>query len=612
MANMALQPSPSTSEADLCAICLERPSGVRLRPCGHDHFCNTCVNRLFSCPLCRSPLLLDTDGHPQLSSVVPTSPQITEDQRAVVASRSLVTKQEARIIAISCFSVWLFIFVVGIIEHMHDLRQSCQAGDPELGAGKPAWLSVANSDKACKQCSMKNRIDCDLCHTGYYNLGMQCFKHLENMPPLRTGAALGGTTYFALIVMTQVAGLTSEFILIRRLMKRKLMPRKELIVLVIAISLEIVRISMVDIFIMNDYFGGRAYRIFRVPTSCSGHQSQWQGSDDRIYCDDVAPHTDATEYYVASSQVAWSSDKMVCSTFSTNSALLAFDEIGHAGISGHTRFKTMGWIIGGEFALYYFFATFINEVADNMFVVPTTTSSGHLCKIFSVALELFQLGALCPAAIFNHKDCLHYTDPLGANLKIVSTIVITFGYFIWGFIFLSLPLALAAVVMLGGVLLVVVALAGLAPVLRLMGRQIPRCSSMLSEAAEGLERLRMRATDTLERWQKLATKSVWHAVSATMVLAFLPMLCAGIFLGTLVVIGQGSKEGAMQVLTAIVLLSDVLFKVGATAATEIGDYLLHHRVRRVLAQGRQRQVHGTIIGCGPSETDRATNVCPEK
>ena len=25
----------------------------------------------------------------------------------------------------------------------------------------------------------------------------------------------------------------------------------------------------------------------------------------------------------------------------------------------------------------------------------------------------FQLGALCPAAIFNHWDCLHYTNPLG-------------------------------------------------------------------------------------------------------------------------------------------------------------------------------------------------------
>jgi hypothetical protein len=65
---------------------------------------------------------------------------------------------------------------------------------------------------------------------------------------------------------------------------------------------------------------------------------------------------------------------------------------------------------------YYFFATFVNEVADNLFVVPTTTSHGWKCKAFSIALEMFQLGALCPAAIFDHWDCLHYTDPLGVSL----------------------------------------------------------------------------------------------------------------------------------------------------------------------------------------------------
>ena len=44
-------------------------------------------------------------------------------------------------------------------------------------------------------------------------------------------------------------------------------------------------------------------------------------------------------------------------------------------------------------------------------------------------------------------------------------------------------------------------------------------------------------------------------------LAFFPLFFGGIFLGALVVVGQGSKEGAMQILTAIILLSDVLFKV---------------------------------------------------
>jgi hypothetical protein len=30
---------------------------------------------------------------------------------------------------------------------------------------------------------------------------------------------------------------------------------------------------------------------------------------------------------------------------------------------------------------YYFFATFVNEVADNLFVVPTTTANGWKCKV---------------------------------------------------------------------------------------------------------------------------------------------------------------------------------------------------------------------------------------
>ena len=41
-------------------------------------------------------------------------------------------------------------------------------------------------------------------------------------------------------------------------------------------------------------------------------------------------------------------------------------------------------MIGGEFALYYFFATFINELADCMFVVPTTTREGWCCKSWAM------------------------------------------------------------------------------------------------------------------------------------------------------------------------------------------------------------------------------------
>ena len=95
-------------------------------------------------------------------------------------------------------------------------------------------------------------------------------------------------------------------------------------------------------------------------------------------------------------------------------AMLDYDEFYHlvpalSGPSGHPRFLHLGWVLGGEFCLYYFGATVINEVADNFFVVPTTTvRGGWKCKALSIVLELFQLGTLFPAAAFVHGECIRY------------------------------------------------------------------------------------------------------------------------------------------------------------------------------------------------------------
>jgi len=346
---------------------------------------------------------------------------------------------------------------------------------------------------------------------------------------------------------------------------------------------------LVDIFVMQEYFGGRSYHIFREPVRCPdakfGHDRPWQGADSHWYCNDPSPHGSHTSYYFASHQTAWSASKDVCSTFTTHSAVLNFDEVGHQDLPGHTRFKTVGWILGGEFALYYFFATFINEVADNMFVIPTTTRSGWLCKMFSIALEMFQLGALCPAAVFAHKDCLFFTDPLGIPLSAMSTVVIVFGYLIWAFMFVSLPLAL-----IGGGLLIVLSLmtlaaASLAQALRCVFRN----SQIVQQAADGLESLQQWMVQTLVKLKSLFGQGFQNTIHVTMMMAFLPMLCAGIFLGTLVVVGQGSKKGVMQVLTAMVLLSDVLFKIVATMVTELGDWMLHRRVTRVIEARANQQ-----------------------
>ena len=46
-------------------------------------------------------------------------------------------------------------------------------------------------------------------------------------------------------------------------------------------------------------------------------------------------------------------------------------------------------------------------------------------------LQVFQLGALFPAAAFDHGDCLRYMDPLGVDLKLVRTTIVAFGYSCW-------------------------------------------------------------------------------------------------------------------------------------------------------------------------------------
>lgn len=95
----------------------------------------------------------------------------------------------------------------------------------------------------------------------------------------------------------------------------------------------------------------------------------------------------------------------------------------------------------------------------------------------------------------------------------------------------------------------------------------------------------------LEAARESLTGTASDTCTSLMYFAFFPLLVGGMFLGMLVVVGQGSKQGAMQTITALVLLADVLFKVGATLLTEGCEYALHRRVqRRLQQQGREEMV----------------------
>jgi len=81
-------------------------------------------------------------------------------------------------------------------------------------------------------------------------------------------------------------------------------------------------------------------------------------------------------------------------------------------------------------------------------------------------------------------------------------------------------------------------------------------------------------------------------------LASVPMFLAGSFLGVLVILGQGSKDEPQQVVAALLLLLDVLFKLAALLCCELRDAVnarLHARRRRALARGIRRALAGGIV-----------------
>ena len=79
-------------------------------------------------------------------------------------------------------------------------------------------------------------LSCPLSNTD----GGSCYKYLENFPPMTVGAWAGGEFYFAMIIFVQTVGILSSLIFIRRMVKRHLMPRKELFVLGMALVIELV------------------------------------------------------------------------------------------------------------------------------------------------------------------------------------------------------------------------------------------------------------------------------------------------------------------------------------------------------------------------------------
>jgi len=281
-----------------------------------------------------------------------------------VSNEPAVYASEATFLLVLAAIIWGLIFFGGRSEWQHGIPTECSDMCAECGKGDLSFRTTG----------------CRRCKTGYLNGGMKCYTHLEDLPSVKTGAALGGGFYYYAIIVAQVLGASWEVMLLVRLRRRGLIG-KEMFVAASALLVELLRMAFVDSFILRTYFFNQSYQIYGL--SMTG--------DLQLQRNTTGP--DANQFVVA-----WSNlkpcelDVSKCSIFSRDSPLLDYDESFGWGTGGHPRFRTIGWVIGGEFAMYYFFAAVVNEVADNLFIIPTTTLRyGFKCKVLSVILELFQL-----------------------------------------------------------------------------------------------------------------------------------------------------------------------------------------------------------------------------
>jgi hypothetical protein len=482
-------------------------------------------------------------------------PDIQVPIRQPSSLESIFTSAELFMICTFVSSVWAFIWIGSYSEWSHN-------------------VPVSLDGETCREASIRNGVQgCVLCRDDYINVGLSCLSSLEEIGPLQVGAKFGSLFYAVLIVCTQLCGATSAMFLIRRTRRLGFLARKELAIVAIALFIDIVRMFLVDIFVIQDLFSGGAYQIFREPIPCdpAARYDEFFGADGTVYCEDFSNITAATRYYIGTSRAAFSSDTGKCTTWTSASPLLDFNTLSEtwpfqfwAG-GGHPRFSRLGWVVGGEFAFYIFFAVFINEVADIMFILPTSVC-GWRFKALAILLELFQLGAICPAAIFTHGECLHHSDPFGVSLRFLRDVAVTFGYCTAVMPFFAIPLAVLGL----GIPCVMLFIAGIFVLMIILPL---KCISFVTRGVVAATVDKLLAL--MQQWLRLFVDELLRLPSMDALLpsitflTFIPLLITGVFLGFFSVVGQASKKDGMQGLLALVFVSDVSFKIIATTCAEV-------------------------------------------
>lgn len=251
-----------------CCVCWEVAPQVQLLPCGHAEFCPQCTSQLWKCPLCRALVAgtLDlstgetTQRHgtrlPRPRPPGAPAPPVEED-----TSTGILRDGEYGSLVCLGFAIWFFIFIGGRYEWLYDVPRQC---GPLCMPNECHRLGYSRRSSQGGSADYPSFEGCLECQPGTINGGMQCFESVTDLPPVETAAGLGGPTYFFLIVAAQIAGASAEVLLIKRLRAMGMMPPSEMCILVTALTIEILRMLLVDLFMLQQYLAPNKYSVFDV------------------------------------------------------------------------------------------------------------------------------------------------------------------------------------------------------------------------------------------------------------------------------------------------------------------------------------------------------------
>lgn len=415
---------------DFCAICFDATVEAQCLPCKHAQFCLQCATRVMReqhrCPLCRKEIscVKNLDGTVVVHAPPPSVLETWQTRLNRAEARQLVRAWERHNVSnndsaadgpcstcrsdgaylSSCEKTWItvlmcvfwaMIFLIGRQEWSYGISPSCA--------------------RSCLRCATsRGRGGCIECREGSINSGLACYPGVDELPAVKTSGRIHGDVYIGLVATVQILGLLFKGLFTLRVRSRRLTTEAEHTALMFLLSIQILRFALMQPF-FSEHLGSRTFRWFNTTI----------GTDNR-----TGFIVAAVDKAGAIQDPTWVSE--YCTHWQPGSLVVDFPRnSGYFG-GGHNRYVTIGWILGGEFSVSCLFAATACELADLLFIAPSTRLVPRLhigSRMLAIVLSIFHFGPLLPATLFSYADgCLKYRDPQHLDLSAARWLLVVLSY----------------------------------------------------------------------------------------------------------------------------------------------------------------------------------------